>query len=107
MCLGIPMRVVSVSDYNAICQYSAQKQPVETALIDGTLQAGDYVLVHNGRAIRKLEEKEAENIANALHAVTLAARGEDFIGLFSDLIDREPPLPDHLKKITVIAEENS
>lgn len=99
MCIGIPMKVIRAAPYRALCSGDAGQCEVDTALIDGPLQAGDQLLVHNGHAIRRLAAEEAENIIRALQALRLAARGEDFIGLFADLIGREPQLPAHLRAV--------
>ena len=97
MCIGLPMRVISVSRYQALCEADGETRMLDTALLGETLQPGDHVLSHNGRALRRLDPDEAEAIAAALKAVLIAARGGDFTPFIADLIDREPPLPEHLQ----------
>ncbi len=102
MCMGIPLRVLAVgSDGRARCADSAGKPvgtQVDTALLDSVPAPGSWILTHIDVAIRSLEEDEALQIADALEALQRAARGEDFEHLISDLIDREPELPPHLRE---------
>lgn len=97
MCLGIPMQVVEVANFRAVCAADGERCPVDTVLIDGGVALGDFLLVHRGRALRKLDEAEAAAIADALKALTLANAGQSFDHLFADLVGREPPLPEHLR----------
>lgn len=97
MCVGVPMTVVSVSPYRAVCERDGVRVSVDTALVDGPLLPGDALLVHNGCAVRRLTPREAVEIAHALLALSRAMRGEGYAELLADLIDREPPLPPHLQ----------
>lgn len=96
MCLGIPMQIKSISSYNAVCVADGDCVTVNTALVDGTLELGSWLLVHQTRAIRILTAEDAAAITRALRAVLAASNGESFEQYFTDLIDREPPLPAHL-----------
>lgn len=96
MCLGVPMQVMTVSPYQAICAADGESLSVNTALIDNGLRQGDWLLVHQNRAIRILTPEDAATITRALRAVVAVARGEPFEEYFSDLIGREPQLPAHL-----------
>jgi hydrogenase expression/formation protein HypC len=97
MCVGIPMQVVSVDGFQAECRDGEVTSRVNLMLLDETPGPGAWVLVHLGNAVRSVTPTEAGQIRDALEAVERAARGEDFEHLFADLIDREPPLPDHLR----------
>ncbi|MBW3660678.1 MAG: HypC/HybG/HupF family hydrogenase formation chaperone [Gemmatimonadetes bacterium] len=64
MCLGIPGRVVSIEDearHIAKVDVSGVKRNVNVGLVlpDG-LDVGDWVLIHVGFAISKIDEEEAE-----------------------------------------------
>lgn len=63
MCVAILGKVVDILKKNqAIIDFSGVKRMVNIFFIDD-LMLGDYVLVHGGCAIEKLDEKEAlENI---------------------------------------------
>ena len=60
MCVGLPARVVSVSDGTAIIDANGAKRDVRAELLDD-LEPGDYVMVHAGVAIAKINsDDEAE-----------------------------------------------
>ena len=58
MCLGIPGKVVSISGDLAEVDFSGVAREV-SLLLCPEVQEGDYVLVHVGFAIQRLEENEA------------------------------------------------
>ncbi len=60
MCLGILMRVTSLKEDIAVCEAGGIRREVNIFLIDAPLAPGDYVLVHVGYAIEKIEPKRAE-----------------------------------------------
>lgn len=60
MCLAIPTKVVEVLDGDmAVVDLGGVKKEISLALVEG-VQAGDYVIVHVGYAINKLDPDEAE-----------------------------------------------
>ncbi len=58
MCLGIPMKVLKIEGERAIAEIGGSEREISIALLDD-LKVGDYVIVHAGFAIEKLNEKEA------------------------------------------------
>jgi len=97
MCLGLPMTVVDGDDFSALCEWHGERRRVSTLLI-GRQTTGARVLVHVDSAVRVLDDAEAEAIDRALSGLAAAAEGRAFEHLFADLIDREPELPEHLRK---------
>jgi len=68
MCLAVPARVVSVEDgATATVDFGGVLQEVALDLVPGTC-IGDYVIVHVGFALERLDQAEAEK--------TLALLGE-------------------------------
>lgn len=67
MCLAIPMKIVERNGDTGIVETSGVKKSVFLNLVDA--QVGDYVLVHAGVAIGKVDEKEAEETAALLKEV--------------------------------------
>jgi hydrogenase expression/formation protein HypC len=68
MCLAIPVQIVQVlPDQQAIIDLGGVRKQISTALID-TVAIGDYVILHVGYAIGKLDPDEAQR--------TLAMFGE-------------------------------
>jgi hydrogenase expression/formation protein HypC len=99
MCLGVPMAVVSATPGEALCEVDGSLRVVSTMLIDGAVATGDLLLIHADTAIRRLDAEEARLISNALRAVLAASAGQAYDHLIADLVDREPPLPEHLKSL--------
>jgi hydrogenase expression/formation protein HypC len=97
MCVGVPMTVIGVGAHEAICEVDGERRTISTLLIRGEIRVGDHLLTHAGAAVRVIDAEEARLIADALRAVMAAAQGRPFDHLIADLIDREPPLPDHLR----------
>ena len=63
MCLAIPMKIVKMEGDNGIVEVGGVKRQVGIALTKD-VKVGDYVIVHAGFAIQRLDEKEAlETIA--------------------------------------------
>jgi len=58
MCLGIPARIEEIRNNKAIADFGGVRREIRIDLIDD-LKVGDYVIVHVGFAIEKLDEKEA------------------------------------------------
>jgi hydrogenase expression/formation protein HypC len=60
MCLAIPARVVSLPEPAiAIVDLSGVQKRISLELVDGVVP-GDYVIVHVGYALTKLDPDEAE-----------------------------------------------
>lgn len=62
MCLGIPMEVVSVDEKekSAEVELGGTRQQVRLDVINEMPKVGDYVIVHAGFAIYRLDKAEAE-----------------------------------------------
>ena len=58
MCLGVPAKVLEVRGRTAIVDYGGIKREVDILLVPD-IKPGDYVIVHAGAAISKIDEKEA------------------------------------------------
>ena len=97
MCVGIPMRVVDGDEMVAFCERHGATRRISLLLV-GAQPPGTYVLTHLDSAIRVLDEAEAGLIDDALDGLARAVEGEAFEHLFADLVNREPELPEHLRK---------
>ncbi|MBS1181661.1 MAG: HupF/HypC family protein [Proteobacteria bacterium] len=97
MCIGLPMVVVDEGDFSALCEWRGERRRVSTLLV-GRQVVGARLLVHIDSAVRTLDDEEAEAIDRALDGLAAASEGQAFEHLFADLIDREPELPEHLRK---------
>lgn len=69
MCLAMPVLVLELTaDDQAIVDLGGVRKRVSLALVDA-VQAGDYVILHAGYALQKLDREEADRT----------------LGLFADL----------------------
>jgi hydrogenase expression/formation protein HypC len=60
MCLAMPARVVETGPADqAVVELDGVKKGISLALVDG-VEVGDYVIVHVGYALQKLDTDEAE-----------------------------------------------
>ena len=60
MCLAIPAKVIELlPDEMARVDISGAARDVSLALLEDAVQPGDYVLLHVGYAIEKIDEEEA------------------------------------------------
>ncbi len=72
MCLAIPVRVVEKGDdASAIVDLGGIRKEISLALVDG-VEVGDYVILHVGYALSRLDPAEAERTL-ALFAQAAAA----------------------------------
>ncbi len=65
MCLAIPSRIVEIKDTIATVDVDGVKREASIMLLED-VKKGDYVIVHAGFAISKLDEKSAEQTLKAL-----------------------------------------
>jgi hydrogenase expression/formation protein HypC len=61
MCLAIPSKVIEIKDEGTvIVDTMGSKRLVSTMLLEEPAVIGDYLLIHVGYAMQKIDEKEAE-----------------------------------------------
>lgn len=58
MCIGVPVRIVSIEGTKGVAELGEVQREVDLSLVEG-VQVGDYVILHAGFAIEKLDEAEA------------------------------------------------
>lgn len=68
MCLAIPAKIESITNGVAQCRVGEGDTFVSASLmlLDQEAQLGDYVIIHAGFAIRKLDLKEAQETLTIL-----------------------------------------
>lgn len=59
MCLGLVMKVISIDDKEALCDYLGNRRKIRIDVIKD-VSLGDYLLIHAGFAISKLSKEEGE-----------------------------------------------
>ncbi len=65
MCVAIPCKVISMDGNRAIVDAGGAQREINIMLIEN-LSVGDYVLVHAGFAISKVERETAEDTLSLL-----------------------------------------
>lgn len=65
MCLAVPGKIESIDGENAVIDYGGIKKTANVSFLEG-VKVGDYVLVHTGFAIEKVDEVKALGLYNLL-----------------------------------------
>jgi len=74
MCLAIPSKIVKIEDNMGVIDVEGVKKDVSLLLIEDP-RIGDYVIVHAGFAIQKINEAEANESLKILRE--MASLGYD------------------------------
>ncbi|MGQ4915300.1 MAG: HypC/HybG/HupF family hydrogenase formation chaperone [Candidatus Asgardarchaeia archaeon] len=69
MCLAVPGKVVEIKGDKAIVDFGGIKREVIISLLEN-VQIGEYVIVHAGFAIERLNEEEAKETLRLLDEMT-------------------------------------
>jgi hydrogenase expression/formation protein HypC len=77
MCYAIPAKIMKIKDDTATVDYGGVIKKVNIALLD-SLQAGDFVLIHAGFAIEKLDKKSADESLEIIRNDLSQFSKEDF-----------------------------
>lgn len=60
MCLAIPSKIISIEDSRAVIDVYGAQRDISLMLLENEVNVGDYVIVHAGFAIQKLQEDIAK-----------------------------------------------
>ena len=60
MCLGVPMKIISREGDDIVAEIDGVQKEANVMLLGEDVAIGDYVIVHAGFAISKLDEEYAE-----------------------------------------------
>ena len=69
MCLGVPMQVVSIDGTDIVAEIDGVKREASLMILDDEVSVGDFVIVHAGFAISKLDEDEARETLQMMREV--------------------------------------
>jgi hydrogenase expression/formation protein HypC len=87
MCLGIPGRIVELRDNTGlpmgVVDFGGVRREVCLAYVQADVELGDYVIVHVGFAISKVDEPEAQRTFEVLREMSLLDE-LDWIGEVAD-----------------------
>jgi len=100
MCMATPMEVLRADDHRAWCRDRDGSEVVVDTILTGPVAPGQWLLVFLGAAREVVSAEDAAKVSAALDALEAAMTGDtDLINAaFADIIDREPQLPDFLRK---------
>ena len=60
MCLGVPMQIIRVDGDTAIAEIDGVQREANLMMLDSEVQTGEYVIVHAGFAIARINQAEAQ-----------------------------------------------
>lgn len=60
MCLAVPSKIISIDNILATVDIMGARRDVSIILVPEDVAVGDYVLVHAGFAIKKIDEAAAQ-----------------------------------------------
>jgi hydrogenase expression/formation protein HypC len=76
MCLAIPMKLVELrSDGTGVAEVDGSRHDVSLTLLPG-VSLGDYVIVHAGFAIERVNEQEADTVLGLFAELAALQRQE-------------------------------
>lgn len=77
MCIAVPCKIVSIQDDIATIEVSGVRREASLSLVTDAV-VGDYVIVHAGYAIQKIDKSIARESLTALnHVFSLQNDGDD------------------------------
>jgi hydrogenase expression/formation protein HypC len=76
MCIAIPSKIISIKNNAATIDMDGVQREVSLLLLEDP-RVGDYVLVHAGYAIQKMDEATARESLKILKEMTDLAEKED------------------------------
>ena len=68
MCLGVPCRIIKIDSDVATVDVGGTRKDASLMLLEGA-QVGDYVIVHAGFAIEKIDEERAMETLALINSV--------------------------------------
>ncbi|HAT74068.1 MAG: HypC hydrogenase expression/formation protein [Candidatus Moranbacteria bacterium GW2011_GWF2_36_839] len=64
MCLAIPGKIIKINSQLAIVEFRGVQKEINISIVD--VKVGDYVMVHAGFAIEKMENENVKEIKKYL-----------------------------------------
>ncbi len=74
MCLAVPMQVKSIEGEVARCEIDGVQREASLMMVD-RIEVGDFVLIHAGFAIEKLDAEQAEETLRFFREVLAGGGG--------------------------------
>ena len=77
MCLAIPSRIVEIDQFRATVDVYGARREINLMLLAEEVGIGDYVLVHAGFALQKVEQESAREALKVIDSVIDHIERED------------------------------
>ena len=71
MCLAVPLKVLQIENGMATVDFYGARRKVSLLILPEEVAVGDYVLVHAGFAMRRVDETAALETLDLLKAMSL------------------------------------
>lgn len=90
MCLGIPGRVVRIMEGNAgqlaLVDVLGAQRPINLGMLeDATVSPGDWILIHMGFALERIDEAGAQKALSGLQLMGNSGDQDDGVGAVGDV----------------------
>ena len=69
MCLGVPMKILSKDGDDIVAEVDGVQKEASVALLGEEVAVGDYVIVHAGFAISRLDEEYARETLRMMREI--------------------------------------
>ena len=69
MCVGVPMQVISMDGDNIVAEVDGVRRSASLMMLGDEVKVGDYLIIHAGFAISKLDEEEARETIRLMKEV--------------------------------------
>jgi hydrogenase expression/formation protein HypC len=69
MCLGVPMQVLEIRDDMVLAEIDGVQREASLMMLGEPVAVGDYVIVHAGFAISRIDPAEAEETLRIMREI--------------------------------------
>lgn len=69
MCLGVPMQVLEINDDMVVAEIDGVQREASLMMLGEPVAVGDYVIVHAGFAISRIDPAEAEETLRIMREI--------------------------------------
>jgi hydrogenase expression/formation protein HypC len=69
MCVGVPMQVVSIDGDDIVAEVDGVRRSASLMMLGDEIKIGDFLIIHAGFAIAKLDEVEARETLKMMREV--------------------------------------
>ena len=69
MCLGVPMKIITVDGDTVLAEVDGVQKEASIMLLEEGVGVGDYIIVHAGFAISRLNEEYAQETLRLMREI--------------------------------------